>query len=166
MLTEKCPECGATVAGGLYGCDTLFHEMGAQAATDLRIARVHRLIVDAYCMQHVEQYGLSAKSYAAHLVGLCCGIEHDGNPVLYATIPRWLDGSVDLKKPEVLSFRGQMTIADVQAVADVDQRAKCVGEWARCVWDAYVVQHTLAHEWVKLAFAVKDKKKKKRVKLW
>ncbi|GAC1654933.1 MAG: hypothetical protein NVS4B8_30120 [Herpetosiphon sp.] len=49
------------------------------AFDDLRYAAVRNCAFDAYCMQHIEPYCHSAKSYAAHLTRLCCGIEYGGD---------------------------------------------------------------------------------------
>ena len=152
MSEARCKECGAAVAGGQAACQVLFQELGAQAYLNPRIASVHRLIVDTYCMQHVDPYCVSAKSYAAHLVGLCCGVEHNGNRALYDIIHRWLNGSPALKKPEVLSFRGQITLPEVLTVQDIEAQVKRIHEWATCVWNAYAAQHDIAQAWVKLAF--------------
>lgn len=100
-------------------------------------------------MQHVERYGHSAKSYAAHLTGLCCGVEHGSDPKIYAAIQRWLNGKVALDKPPILSQRGSMTIVDVLADQDVEKTRTRVQEWADCVWDAYVTQHEIARDWLK-----------------
>jgi hypothetical protein len=75
------------------------------------------LAFDAYCMQHLEQYRRSAKSYAAHLTRLCCGLEYDGDPQVYEAIQKWLNGTVDIKKPEAPGPRGAMTVADLRAPA-------------------------------------------------
>jgi hypothetical protein len=148
---NHCPECGATVVGGQAGCQSLFEEIGFRATQHPAIAAVHWLAVDAYCMQHVERYCVSAKSYAAHLTGLCCGVEHGGDRQIYAAIQRWLNGKVALDKPSVLSQRGVMTIVDVVADQDVDKVRTRVKEWADCVWDAYVTQHETARNWLKAA---------------
>lgn len=152
---ERCPECGASVMGGQDGCQALFHQIGFQASNNLRFAAVHRLAVDAYCMQHPEPYCHSAKSYAAHLTGLCCGIEHNGHPVVYAAIQKWLNGKVEIEKPEVLSHRGKMTLADVLAMHDSDEQLRRIDDWANSVWEAYATQHDLARTWIKLALARK-----------
>ncbi len=43
----------------------------------MRFARYHRIVVDVYALQHPERYGRSAKSFAAHLTGLCAWIENE-----------------------------------------------------------------------------------------
>jgi len=89
---EECPSCGAPL-GGREGCQLAFDQLSARAWSDGGFASVHNLVVDTYAMQHPESYCVSAKSYAAHLFGLCCGVEHRADPTLYRAIARWLDGS-------------------------------------------------------------------------
>jgi hypothetical protein len=154
---DKCPACGAPGVGGRAGCQALFDQIGYQVATNLKIAAIHDLAFDTYCMQHVETYCVSAKSYAAHLTRLCCGIEYHGDRAVYAAIPRWLNGKVELEKPPILSTRGAMTIVDLMANADVDEQIKRINAWANVVWNAYRSQHEIARDWIKLALARKSR---------
>ncbi len=141
---ENCPFCGAPGVGGKDGCELHFDEIRYQMLTDIRIAAVHRLAFDAYCMQHVERYCVSAKSYAAHLIGLCIGVEFSGQASLYAAIPRGLNGKVAIEKPPLLNQRGAMTIVDILAASAVPERAERMRAYAQCVWDAYGSQHVIA----------------------
>ena len=70
-----CPSCGAPGAGGLDGCLALFGALGAREFSDADYFRMHRLTVDAYCLQHPEQYMVSTKSAAAHLAAMCWSME-------------------------------------------------------------------------------------------
>jgi Family of unknown function (DUF5946) len=71
-----CPECGVLVDGRRASCQVLFDELSAQAYADLQYAASQQLAFDTYCMRHVDPYCRSAKSYAAHLTRLCCGLEY------------------------------------------------------------------------------------------
>jgi hypothetical protein len=164
MNKDKCPDCGASVVGGRAGCQALFDEITAQALGDLRYATVHPLAFDAYCMQHADSYGVSAKSYAAHLTRLCCGLEYSGNPTICAAIQKWLNGTVEIEKPVVLSYRGRLTVVDVRAARNVEEHKQRVREWAESVWEAYSSQHDLAHTWIEAALTAKDKKLQQRSK--
>ena len=155
MNDSQCPECGAAVSGGQAGCQALLQEVAARAYADPRYAAYYNLAFDAYCMQHVEPYCHSAKSYAAHLTRLCCGLEYAGDPKIYAAIQQWLNGTVDLEKPTVLSFRGQLTVADIRATRDIEEHIRLVQDWARNVWDAYATQHEIAHHWLRAALNAK-----------
>jgi hypothetical protein len=156
MTEDKCPDCGASVADGRAGCQALFDEISLLGYSGYRYAATHALAFDAYCMQHPERYGLSAKSYAAHLTRLCCGLEHAGDAGVYAAIQKWLNGAVALDKPAAPEARGQMTVADLQAANDADEHTKLVRAWAENVWAAYAAQHELARGWIQAALRSKD----------
>ena len=116
---------------------------------------LHNLLVDAYCLQHPEDYCRSAKSYAAHLVGLCCGVETAGGARLYRTIARWLDGSRELGRPAEPppGARGAVTVARVANQTDDAAFSEGARAWAEVVWAAYDTQHALAREWLRAAAA-------------
>ena len=121
----------------------------ARAAADVRYARAYRSAVEAYAMQHVERFGLSAKSYAAHLTGLCCVVEHDADPAMLAAIARWLSGPSPVEKPSVAPPpRGRLTIADARRAEEPEAHAAAVRAWAADVWDAYRERHALARGWL------------------
>ena len=151
LAPDRCPECGASISGGRAACQALFNEISGRAYSNPSYAATYNLAFDAYCMQHLEPYCRSAKSYAAHLTRLCCGLEYAGNPKVYAAIQKWLNGSLAIEKPEGLSFRGGMTVADVSLARNAEEHIKRVHEWAQSVWDAYTVQHDLARAWIQTA---------------
>jgi hypothetical protein len=122
----------------------VWDEISARAYAALR-----DLAFDAYCMQHVERYGRSAKSYAAHLTRLCCGLEHDGDPQVRIAIQKWLNGAVTIERPVAPSQRGQMTVADLARSAQ--EHTQLVREWAANVWRAYSAQHDVARQWIRAA---------------
>jgi len=153
MTVEHCPQCGAQVAGGRAGCQRLFDELQAKAYADLAYGAMHDLVVDAFCMQHVEEGGRSAKSYAAHLLRLCCAMEHGADPAVYAAIPRWLDGMPTLQRPEPPKARGSITLAEVSKAVSGEDHRRLVRAWARDVWMAYAQQHELARGWMRAALA-------------
>ncbi|MDT4954706.1 MAG: hypothetical protein QOJ02_2844 [Acidobacteriota bacterium] len=159
---ERCPACGASVSGGRAGCQALFDALTAQSYSDPLYAAVYSLALDAYCMQHPESYGHSAKSYAAHLMRLCCGLEHDGDHKVYEAIQKWLNGAPAVEKPEVPGFRGKMTVADLTAARNAEEHEKLVREWAGSVWAAYATQHDIARNWITAALSIKDRAKTKR----
>ena len=101
-------------------------------------------------MQHVERYGLSAKSYAAHLTGLCVAIEHGGDAAINEAVRQMLDGKgAPIEKPEILGQRGEITIVDVLAAPDVMAQVEMVKAWAASIWEAYESQQGIAREWIK-----------------
>jgi hypothetical protein len=50
-------------------CQEIFETILTKEYSDFRYGKVHRLTVDAYCLQHPEVYMISPKSFAAHLTG-------------------------------------------------------------------------------------------------
>ena len=157
-----CPSCGAPL-GGREGCQGAFDVLSASAWASPVRAAVHNLVVDAYAMQHPEEYGRSPKSYAAHLCGLCCGVEHAGDRQLYWSIARWLDGARQVDKPQLLRTRGDRTIADVAKITDAAAFADAVRAWATSVWAAYAAQHDQARRWLTLVSSAADTRGKTRV---
>jgi hypothetical protein len=144
---DPCPSCGARL-GGRTGCQAFHDELTAQAWTSPGRAAVHNLAVDTYAMQHPDDYCRSPKSYAAHLIGLCCGLEHPDDQALYWAIPRWLNGPAALERPPIVPNRGDMTIADVRAPRGEEEYPERIRSWAREVWAAYAVQQALARRWL------------------
>ena len=149
-MMAKCELCGGA-AGGVEACISRANELLAQAQQDVRYAGVYRLAFDAFCMQHPERYGVSAKSYAAHLMGLCHGIEHSGRPGSYWAIPAWLNHPRDLVKPPLINNRGTLTIADVPSGLPPDEHTARVRAWAASVWQAYAAQQQTARGWLNQA---------------
>lgn len=151
MSEDRCPSCGAPVKGGRGGCQALYDELAIKAFNDMNYASVRDLAFDTYCMQHLETYCRSAKSYAAHLTRLCCGLEYGGDAKIYAAIQKWLNGTVSLEKPEVLQSLGDLTVADVHAARTGKEHTLLVRMWAKNVWEAYREQHEIARAWIKAA---------------
>lgn len=143
-----CPACGARL-GGRAGCQAAFDALCAASWASPARGAVHNLLVDAYCMQHPEDYCRSAKSYAAHLTGLSCGLEAGGDSRLYWAVARWLDGSQEVTKPALAATgaRGAVTVASAVACADDAHYTVVVRAWAATVWEAYREQHDLARGW-------------------
>jgi hypothetical protein len=152
---SACPDCGAPVAGGRAGCQKLFDEVLAREFGDFRYARLHRLTVDAYSLQHPAEYMRSGKSYAAHLTGMCAAMELDDARSANETVQRWLNGPTAIERPSEppASQRGALTIAHLHAAADADQHLARVREWARSTWDAWRDYHAIARQWIDRAGA-------------
>lgn len=155
---EPCPSCGAQL-GGRAGCDLVFQQLSAAAWTNPGAAAVHNLVVDAYAMQHPEEYGRSAKSYFQHLTGLCCAMERPGDADIYWRIAPSFSRVPVPAKPPLLADRGSVTIADVYTVSPPEY-AQAVRHWAATVWAVYGSQHQLARE--RLAIAVRARNAGKR----
>ena len=153
---DVCESCGAEVEGGKAGCLKLFEEVIAREFGDYRYGRVHRLTVDAYSLQHPEEYMRSGKSFAAHLTGMCAALEgRDVEEVqgVNRTVQKWLSTNPKVEKPRIPERRGRLTVAHVHAAADADEHVSRVREWARDAWAAWAEHHELARRLIAEAAA-------------
>ena len=158
LVDSRCTECGAEVPGEFTSCDELFMSilapLGLRRAESPGTAILHRLIVDAFAMQHPERGCRSAKSYAAHLTGLCCGVEYNGSQSVRAALQRWLSGpaeAIGITRPTEPDCRGAQTIRYVYDAATDEEVAARAHEWAGRVWEAYSSQHGIARRWIRKA---------------
>jgi hypothetical protein len=133
--------CGFT---SRKNCQEIFETILTKEYSDFRYAKVHRLTVDAYCLQHPEIYMVSPKSFAAHLTGMCCAMDYGNDPHLLRILQQWLNGKKQLEKPPIPAHFGSLTISHVANAKDGAEHAKLVNEWAAEVWKAYAVYHDLA----------------------
>ena len=150
---EPCPECGAPVAGGRAGCQRLFDEVLAREFGDYRYAREHRLMVDAYSLQHPAEYMRSAKSYAAHLTGMCAALEGDRPAEVNRAVQIWLNGPKTFPRPDHPGpkQRGALTIVHVHEAGAPEEHVRRVRAWARSAWEAWRGYHPVAKQWIEEA---------------
>jgi hypothetical protein len=155
---QSCAGCGLEIDGGTAGCQALFDTLIARDFSDIMYFGVHRMAVDTYALQHPDRYCASAKSLAAHLVGLHWALERGGDSAVGSeALRRWLDGPRDLKKPDLPRFRGQVTIADALATASAMEYRAAVRRWAEATWGAYSSLHDQARAWAHEAAAASAK---------
>jgi hypothetical protein len=149
---DTCEDCGANVAQGKAGCLQIFEEILAREFSDYRYGKIHRLTVDAYSLQHPEAYMRSAKSFAAHLTGMCAALEYEDTAALNRAVQKWLSANPKIDKPVHLpDQRGTLTITYLHSASDVDEHKRSVREWARDVWSAWSEHHDLARELIRKA---------------
>jgi hypothetical protein len=110
-------------------------------------------MVDAYSLQHPDEYMRSAKSYAAHLTGAYVAMEHGSAPEANRAVQRWLNGLKTLKRPDqpAPGQRGTLTVTHVHAATDPDDHVRRVGEWAESAWAAWRAYRSLAKDWTEAA---------------
>ncbi|MDP9251421.1 MAG: DUF5946 family protein [Chloroflexota bacterium] len=117
-MSEVCAGCGVAVDGGTEGCQRLFESIGLHEYEDMRFARHHRIVVDVYAMQHPDRYGRSAKSFAAHLTGLCAWLEDEDDPIRYGgALRRWARSTWSAYAPLHAIARVWIATAPLHAVA-------------------------------------------------
>ncbi len=157
----RCLGCGLLVQGGTSGCQAMMDELLARDFSDVTYFRYHRMFVDIYCLQHPDPYCLSAKSLAAHLTGLCWFIDNGRSRAVGSeSLRRWLNGTPRIEKPEIPSFRGELTIADVRDAPDPKAYGQAVELWAQSTWQAYSTLHSLARQWIQQALAGQGRSKR------
>jgi hypothetical protein len=148
-VSDSCPSCGLTDAGGLEGCQRLFESIGLREYEDMRFARYHRIVVDVYALQHPDRYGRTAKSFAAHLTGLSAWIDDEaGAQSVNAEVQRWLSGPSPIEKPQLPATFGALTIRGILDASEPVAYGEALRQWARSTWDAYAPLHATAREWI------------------
>ena len=154
-LATCCPECGAPLPHGREACQKLFDEVLAREFGDYRYARMHRLTVDTYALQHPAEYMRSAKSYAAHLTGTYAALEMGASADINRAVQQWLSGSKVFPRPDnpAPRQRGPLTIIHVHEAVEPDDHLRRVHEWALSAWEAWRAYHHLARQWVEQATA-------------
>ncbi|MDQ6788640.1 MAG: DUF5946 family protein [Acidobacteriota bacterium] len=146
MVKEPvCESCRAVVTEGKTGCRKLFEDVLVKDYSDYRYAKTHRLMVDAYSLQHPEEYMLSGKSFAAHLTGMYVALEGEESSNANRTVQKWLSGNPQIDKPVALpKERGDIKITYVHSATGAEEHQSRVREWANSVWSAWSEYHDLA----------------------
>jgi hypothetical protein len=144
---DICEDCGAVVAEGKSGCLKLFEEILAREFSDYSYGKIHRLTVDAYSLQHPDEYMRSGKSFAANLTGIYAALEVEDGLALNQMVQKWLSTNPKIDKPDQIpKHRGNLTIAYIQSAVDANEHSKRVREWAQDVWNAWIEHHALAKQ--------------------
>ena len=125
LVNSTCAECGARVPTEFQSCDAFLQSF-------LTSAPPARLLIDTFAMQHPTRACKSAKSYAAHFTGLCCGVEYGGSKNVYAAVHRWLNAAdrIGLGRPQAPEYRGRLTLRHVYGVDVVTSFEPRLREWA------------------------------------
>lgn len=150
---SACPECGAMVHDGRAGCQKSFDDILEREFSNSGYFRAHRLTVDVYSLQHPAEYMRSAKSYAAHLTGICAALESLSAAETNRAVQLWLSGAALLVRPgePPQRQRGSLTIQHVQEAQHPDEHVRRVREWAETTWEAWRDYHALARQWIRAA---------------
>ncbi len=150
-----CPSCCAPGVGGLDGCRALFDRVQEREFSDPEFFHMHRLTVDAYSLQHPEQFMKSSKSAAAHLAAMCWSMERGRAAHLPPPLKAWVDGprTFTLVPPPPAGARGRITVASVVDAVDAAEYGQRVAEWAGSAWAAWSPHWGQARAWVQQALA-------------
>lgn len=145
---KVCPDCGSPF--GLEDCQSTCDAVLAREFSDYRYARLHRLTVDTYSLQHPANYMRSGKSYAAHLTGMYAAIETDSAENINRLVQKWLSRNPTIVRPgnPPEGNRGSLNISHLGDASDVSDYLRRVQEWAESVWPSWHEYHHLAEEWI------------------
>ncbi len=132
------------------GCWATYGEVLAREYSDYRYARVHRLTVDAYAVQHPGRPSpQSVQSVALHLMSLCAIIEEDvEHQVATDMLKRASAKKALFRWLEPPSSMGNLTVSHVQRASDANAHAAVVREWAVSAWSAWSEHHGLVRNWL------------------
>lgn len=132
------------------GCWACFGEVLAREYSDYRYARVHRLTVDAYAVQHPGRPSpQSVQSVALHLMSLCAILEEDVEHRTATAMLKRASAQKDLFHwLEPPSSTGRVTVLDVRRASDPDEHAAVVREWAESAWSAWSHHHASVRTWL------------------
>lgn len=145
-----CPSCCAPDVGGLEGCRAVFNTLAEREFSDSAFFASHRVCVDAYSLQHPDEFMKSTKSAAAHLAGMCWSLEVGRSVHLPEPLKRWVDGRREFTRvePPPPRERGTLTVTSAVSAHDAVDYERRVLAWARSAWEAWALHHEQARAWV------------------
>ncbi len=159
---ETCPGCGARFPasdGPVHaymtsspGCWAAFGQVLAAEYSDVRLAAIHRLSVDAYAVQHPGDGSRSAiQSVGLHLARLMLELETPLAPARANDMMRRMAAHkaslVELDPPA----RFTVTVADVAPHAGTAGHADAVKRWAASAFADWRAHHAYIRAWAKEA---------------
>lgn len=131
------------------GCWAHYGQILARDYSEYNDPPVHRLVVDAYAVQHPGTPGRQAiQSVAMDLIGLYLSLEKNmqakrvSGAIGRAT--RLSDRFVWLEPPASL---GAITVADVVKTRTLEEYDRLGREWARSAWEAWAMHHDRIEKW-------------------
>lgn len=153
--TADCPSCGAVGVGGLAGCRALFDKLTEPQFSDRELGPALRLMVDAYSLQHPEEFMRSSKSAAAHLSAMCWSMERGRSSRLPAPLKAWVDGprTYPCVPPPPSGARGALSLLALVGATDAVDHDRRALAWAESAWEAWSAHWPQARDWVREALA-------------
>jgi hypothetical protein len=164
-MNEKlvpCFSCGASapdIEGPSHkymlsspGCWSIYGEILARDYSDFQYPPVHRLVVDAYAVQHPGKPMRQAiQSVVVHLIGLYLSLEKGmeakqatqaiGRATQFSEKFVWLDPPKNM---------GSITVADVAKTQTLEEYDRLGRDWARSAWEAWATYHGRIRKWSQL----------------
>ena len=132
-------------------CWAIYTEVLSREYADRQLfAKVHRLTVDSYAVQHPGRMSAqSIQSVAVHLISLCAvidaGASNEWATKVIGEAVRAKGRFTWLQPPK---SRGAITATDVWRTNDPKEHEKIVREWAASVWAAWSDHHDTVRVWL------------------
>jgi uncharacterized protein DUF5946 len=130
-------------------CWAVYSEILAREYGYFRLARLHRLAVDAYAAQHPGvNVPAARRSVGVHLSRL----------YLYLELG-WSMDRVNNAMPAIIAFKdkcewleppsmvGTLSVLDVSQADSTEKHERCVMSWAESVWKAWMPRHYTVRKW-------------------
>jgi hypothetical protein len=152
-----CLECGATCSDHYPSCLHMFERTIVELSNQPHWRGELRMAMDAYALQHLEQFCPHRRSVAVHLMGLCWGLEWNGDPKVAKAMQRWLERQHDLPEippPFISPFQEMMSVSDVILPFDPDSPepfVQSIRVWSQSVWQIWQEQHHQVRKWIQTA---------------
>ena len=157
-MVDRMAPCPCGLAEGRAACQDLMNDVAlrVRALAWTGSMPTWRLMHDVYCIQHEEEYCNRYVGLAAHLGGVCWGLEHGGREKGYRALQKFIEtkpwGEAPYPPaPGIPKDRGAVTVASLKEADDPERLAAGVDRWARSAWVAYAALQPLAREWVRAA---------------
>jgi len=174
---RKCPGCGVIFERGegienRYGvaspeCWQAFNNLLAHERTQWNYPDVHRLIVDAYSVQHPQNFPLqkelgiaprfieaSVQSVAIHLIALYFALGQKKELKEIAKLMgQVLSSGIELIPLIPPSSLGKLTIVDAPLTYSLEEYSAFAWKWAKDAYDSWSVHHPQIEAWVKKALS-------------
>jgi len=171
-MESICPGCGASFPKGdfapnRYGvaspeCWQAFNELLAQERMNWGYPEVHRLVVDAYSVQHPQNFELqkslgiskrfidaSVQSVPVHLIALYLALR-EKKPLekISASMDQILSKGATFEPLDSPDNLGEITIADAPDMSDYDTYSAFAWNWAKKAWGAWEHVHPQVKAWI------------------
>lgn len=131
------------------GCWAAYGEVLAREYSDYRLARIHRLTVDTYAVQHPgTNVPAARRSVAVHLSRLYLLLEAGWSMERINNAMPAITGFKDrcdwLQPP---SMTGTLSVREVLQAPSNEEHEMRVRAWAESVWKAWAVHHATVRKW-------------------
>ncbi len=164
-LHIPCPGCCASVPlvdgqtfkpyiGTCEGCWRIYTNVLSHQLEEYEEHKeYHRILVDAYSVQHPGTPSLqSIQSVNVHLIGLCAMLEKNATGAQATHAMRMvLHHKRDFRWLKPPSFQSRLSITSIQLDSDIEQMHKSIVMWAKDVWSAWSAHHNTVHKLYDLA---------------